>query len=112
MRFSVFTSGYLRVERFSFHEETGETEYDLRLTNKEVRLMFRRMIDGWFRDYTPAYNLFVKALLRGDLEEMNAYMNKVAMTTFSYFDTGDAASAETESERFRKYGFAFEGKKV
>ena len=88
------------MERFSFHEETGETEYDLKLTNKEVRLMFRRMIDGWFRDYTPAYNLFVKALLRGDLEEMNAYMNKVAMTTFSYFDTGDAASAETEPERF------------
>ena len=96
----LLTSGYLRVERFSFHEETGETEYDLRLTNKEVQLMFRRMIDGWFRDYTPAYNLFVKALLRGDLEEMNAYMNKVAMTTFSYFDTGDAASAETEPERF------------
>lgn len=96
----LLTSGYLRVERFAFNEKSGQTEYDLVLTNKEVRLMFRRMIDGWFRDYTPAYNLFVKALLRGDLEEMNAYMNRVTLMTFSYFDTGGKTPGDAEPERF------------
>ncbi len=44
------------------------------------------------------------------------YMNKVASATFSYFDTGSIFSgvekAEAEPERIKKYGFAFEGKKV
>ena len=93
-------SGYLRVDDYSFNDKRGRMEYDLVLTNREVRLMFERMIESWFRDFTPAYNLFVKALLRGDLEEMNAYMNKVALATFSYFDTGEKAPADAEPERF------------
>lgn len=47
--------------------------------------MFERMIDGWFRDYTPHYNTFIKALLLGDLDAMNLYMNRVALATFSSF---------------------------
>jgi len=31
---------------------------------------------------------------------MNTYMNKVALNTFSFFDTGKEASEETEPERF------------
>ncbi len=34
------------------------------------------------------YNDFIKALLFDDVKGMNVYMNKVAMATFSYFDTG------------------------
>ena len=96
----LLTSGYLRVERFSFHEETGETEYDLRLTNKEVRLMFRRMINDWFQDYTPDYNVFIKALLQDNKKAMNTYMNRVALATFSSFDTGRKPSEDAEPERF------------
>lgn len=33
--------------------ESGRKEYDLALTNKEVRLMFNQMIRDWFREYTP-----------------------------------------------------------
>ena len=33
--------------------ESGREEYDLALTNKEVRLMFNQMIRDWFREYTP-----------------------------------------------------------
>ena len=54
-------------------------EYGLKLTNREVRLMFERMIDGWFRDYTPYYNTFIKALLLGDIDAMNLYMNRVTI---------------------------------
>ena len=96
----LLTSGYLRVERFAFNEKSGKTEYDLKLTNKEVRLMFEHMIDGWFLDYTPDYNTFIKALLQDNKKAMNTYMNRVALATFSNFDTGRKPSDVTEPERF------------
>ena len=51
-------------------------------------------------DFTPAYNHFIKALLAGDKKSMNAYMNRVTLATFSYFDTGKKPSEEREPERF------------
>ncbi len=38
-------------------------------------------------------------MLSGDIRAMNTYMNKVALQTFSYFDTGTRPSGE-EPERF------------
>ena len=93
----LLASGYLKVEDYTLEE--GIEEYDLKLTNKEVRLMFRSMIEGWFRQYSPAYNDFIKALLLHDKKAMNYYMNKVALATFSSFDTGNKPS-EAEPERF------------
>ena len=37
--------------------------------------------------------------MNGDVEGMNTYMNKVALQSFSYFDTGKSPSEE-ETERF------------
>lgn len=96
----LLASGYLRVENHVFYEESGKTEYDLKLTNKEVRLMFEQMIEDWFMEYTPAYNLFIKALLLNDLDAMNEYMNRVSSETFSFFDTGKRPSGKSEPERF------------
>ncbi|MCI9597252.1 MAG: hypothetical protein HFE75_08155 [Firmicutes bacterium] len=45
------------------------------------------------------YGDFIKALLADDLKAMNKYMNDVALTTFSYFDTGKKPS-KSEPERF------------
>ena len=95
----LLASGYLKVEQFSFDENYGREEYDLMLTNREVRMMFERMIKDWFSEYTPAYNEFIKALLTDDLKAMNAYINRIALTTFSFFDTGKNPSGE-EPERF------------
>lgn len=95
----LLASGYLRVERFAFNKELGREEYDLTLTNREVRMMFERIIRDWFLEYTPAYNEFVKALLTDDVKAMNAYMNRIALATFSFFDTGKTPSGE-EPERF------------
>ena len=81
-------------------EEWGRDIYDLTLTNREVRFMFGQMIDGWFRDFIPEYNDFVKAMLTGDIKAMNAYMNKIALNTISYFDSGTKPSEESEPERF------------
>ena len=69
------------------------------------------MFKSWFNKTLSAYNGFVKALLVGDIESMNEYMNrvtrgvisyymnKVALATFSYFDTGKNPSDEAP-ERF------------
>ncbi len=95
----LLASGYLKVEHYEFNIEKRKPEYDLKLTNLEVQCMFERMIDDWFLEYTPHYNRFIKALLAGDLKEMNIYMNKVALNTISYFDTGNRPSG-SEPERF------------
>ena len=96
----LLASGYLKVERYAIDSDTGKEEYDLKLTNKEVRLMFQNMIEGWFKTYEPAYNDFIKALLGDDMDAMNYYMNKVALATFSNFDVGNKPSELVEPERF------------
>jgi len=98
----LLAAGYLRVENFTINEKRGKIEYELKLTNTEIQLMFKQMIEDWFMGGSNAsvYNEFIKALLTGDLESMNTYMNKVALNTFSFFDTGKESSEETEPERF------------
>ena len=61
--------------------------------------MFRSIVKGWFGRSRQEYNGFIKALLADDLKAMNLYMNKVALNTFSFFDTGKRPSGE-EPERF------------
>lgn len=95
----LLASGYLRVKQL-ITAKNGRITYEFILTNHEVTLMFQQMIDDWFAEFTPAYNHFIKALLSGDEKAMNGYMNRVALATFSYFDTGKYPSAETEPERF------------
>nr|WP_300863987.1 AAA family ATPase [uncultured Acetatifactor sp.] len=93
-------AGYLRADSVVFDSQTGRTKYGLALTNREVRVMFEQLIEDWFREYTPHYNAFIKAMLLGDLDAMNIYMNRVALDTFSFFDAGKKPSEETEPERF------------
>ena len=93
-------SGYLKAESYTLNEETGADLYELALTNKEVQIMFRKMIRKWFSSMGTVYNGFIRALLQDDVKSMNAYMNRVALATFSYFDSGRNPSMETQPERF------------
>ena len=93
-------SGYLKAENYEFNEDTGADLYELALTNKEVQIMFQKMIRKWFTRSGTVYNGFIKALLQDDVKSMNAYMNRVALATFSYFDSGRNPSMETQPERF------------
>ena len=70
-------------------------DYEMALTNLEVKIMFRNMISSWFDDTETNYGDFVTAMLQGDTEAMNDYMSYVVRDTFSYFDTG-----KQEPERF------------
>ncbi len=63
------------------------------------RIAFDAIVRGWFEESAPYYNGLVRALLAGDLDAMNAYMNEVALDTFSLFDAG-RRPAEREPERF------------
>lgn len=100
----LLAAGYLKaIGREPLREDrTGDAEYTLTLTNREVWFMFRNMIKDWFgrSDVSVYYNEFINALLRDNVRKMNTFMNKVALHTFSYFDTGNKPSEETHPERF------------
>ena len=100
----LLASGYLKVIRYDLltgEEEDGEEEqmYEVILTNREVKRMFFGLVKRWFEPAKDSYNDFIKALLVGNKKEMNAYMNRIALQTFSYFDTGKSPSG-AEPERF------------
>lgn len=58
------------------------------------------MVSGWFASVKSNYNDFIKYMLQGNIKAMNTYMNRIALATFSYFDTGKNPSAYNEPERF------------
>ena len=95
----LLASGYLKVEGI-IREHTNDTPvYQLKLTNFEVKQMFSKMIKGWFQK-DRLLDKFVSAMFRGDELEMSDYMNEVALTTFSSFDSGKNPSARMAPERF------------
>ncbi|MDY5179955.1 AAA family ATPase [Butyribacter sp.] len=91
-------SGYLKVENAYDCEISGK--YELSLTNLEVRIMFQKLISGWFKTIRNTSDEFVIALIKGDIKAMNYFMNKIALATFSYFDVGNKPSEYIEPERF------------
>lgn len=98
----LLAGGYVKVKDYdAYTSPFGEWKevYELELTNFEVKSMFRKMIRQWFGSVRSDYNDFIKALMANNIKAMNTYMNKVALQTFSYFDTGKNPSVQ-EPERF------------
>ena len=98
----LLASGYLKVLSYDRMErlQKGQKQmYELALTNYEVECMFEGMIRSWFTEAEEDYNEFIKAMLQNDIKAMNAYMNRVSLSTFSYFDTGKKSSYD-QPERF------------
>ena len=101
----LLASGYLKVLQV-IEEDTFfggiERTYELALTNVEVIQMFAKFIRGWFHklNVEANYNEFVRNLLENNVKKMNSFMNKMALETFSSFDTGTKPSGYTEPERF------------
>lgn len=96
----LLATGYLRVVRLERAGRLLNKIYTLCLTNLEVESMFVKMIRGWFKNTSEVYNEFIRALLKDNVKKMNAFMNKVALDTFSFFDGGNKPSRESEPERF------------
>lgn len=96
----LLATGYLKVEHLERKGRLLKKIYTLRLTNMEIESMFDKMVRGWFKNSMPEYNEFIRALLNDNVKKMNTFMNKVAMNTFSSFDSGNKPSQMTEPERF------------
>ncbi len=96
----LVASGYLKPDNVEYRGELLEPWYHLSITNLETRSMFSNMFKGWFKGTASNYNAFVSALVKGDVEAMNEYMNDVALTTISSFDVGMHQSEKAHPERF------------
>lgn len=99
----LLASGYLKVRKCLIQKDfmmDWRQLYELEITNLEVMIMFRGLVRDWFASSASNYNDFIKAMLQDDIKAMNVYMNRVSITTFSFFDTGKKPYAESEPERF------------
>lgn len=89
----LLASGYLKAI------SVVDGMYELALTNREIRETFRDMVREWFSLCGGAYSGFRNALLGGQLDDMNDYLNTIVYRIISNFDSGTKPS-ETEPERF------------
>lgn len=97
----LLATGYLKVQCLRRVGERRKKVYTLALTNMEVESIFEDMVKGWFRGNAETYyNEFINALLNDNIRKMNLFMNKVALNTFSSFDSGNKPSEQAEPERF------------
>ena len=97
----LVASGYLKILGYEAMEKVRRRpNYEVALTNGEVQLMFEDMISGWFGTQRGIYNRFITAMLTGNVEEMNEYINEISCEIFSYFDTGKRVSKKAQPERF------------
>ncbi len=89
----LLAAGYLKVL------SVEEGIYRLSLVNREVRMSFEKMVRQWFDGSDGSYNAFQRALLSGDVRRMNEYLQEVALSTVSVFDSGRGPSGKAP-ERF------------
>ncbi|MCR5169004.1 MAG: ATP-binding protein [Desulfovibrio sp.] len=87
----LMAAGYVKPLRF----DRGRGEYEITLTNYEVKMLIDTMISEWFNNDNADGEKFRKALLSNDIEIMNVIMSDIAENTFSFFDAG-----KKEPERF------------
>ena len=87
----LLASGYLKVVHTTTFKEGNDylTEqiYTLELTNYEVWLMFNNLIQLWFAQ-AGGLSEFTTAMLQGDPETMEEYMDDIMLATMSSFDGG------------------------
>jgi hypothetical protein len=98
----MLAAGYLKVENIDIVGKLHKELFTMALPNLEVESMVNSLVGSWFKEkqVEESYNGFLTALLCDNVKKMNDYMNKVALKTFSYFDTGKKPSDEAEPERF------------
>ena len=91
-------TGYLKV--LSCDKSTKQ--YEIAITNHEVKMMMESLVRQWFNSasLSAVSQEFRRALCAGATARMNTMMRRIALETFSFFDTGGR-----EPERFY-HGFA------
>jgi hypothetical protein len=96
---SLFVAtGYLKVLQVKDSED-GQRIYELALTNLEIKLMFRKMILGWFDGRGCHFEDLVTTLLTDDIHWLNNFMQSLTRSLFSDFDSG-THPLRIQTERF------------
>ncbi|MBE6841517.1 MAG: hypothetical protein E7510_01665 [Ruminococcus sp.] len=90
----LVSSGYMKP----ISQNGKKTE--ITITNYEVRQMFEGLVEEWFGMERSEYNDFIRALLKGNVREMNKTMNELTLSMFSLFDVGNRPSERLRPERF------------
>lgn len=85
--FLVFT-GYLKVKEAYRKEEN--IFYDLSIPNREVRSLYKNIIENWFTGTITKqnYNLMVDSLVNGDIKIFGKLLRQFVLKSISYFDVG------------------------
>lgn len=97
----LLASGYLKAVSIDVYISDEIVEiYNLAITNNETKSMFRGMIQEWFSNVDTEKNDFLKALILGDIDAMNNYMNEIALETFSSFDVAGREASRVRPENF------------
>lgn len=94
----LLASGYLKISGKTF--DGFEELYDLTLTNKEVRLSFKKMIADWFSGAGTNYGKFMRSLLEGKVDDATEYLNNVLLNMASFFDTKSKVTDNQKPESF------------
>jgi len=99
----MLASGYLKVlnanEVDNIEDSKKEDKYMLAITNQETRKGLENLVKGWFKKSQVQYNNFIKAMLKGNSDDMEDTLNALSISMFSSFDVGKKPS-ELEPERF------------
>ena len=85
--FLLFT-GYLKSREVPKNPDSDEKYYELRIPNREVRLLYKNIIERWYNDTISRenYTVMLKALLSGDIETFEEIFRDYVMESLSYFD--------------------------
>lgn len=89
----LLVSGYLKPVNLRIDE--GYTKCDLKIPNKELMMLYKQIISGWFEteEVTPdKIKRILKDLTEGNLEAFKEGFQYLVEKTFSYFDVGDNAA--------------------
>ncbi len=78
--------GYLKVIKTRIIE--GLTFCELAVPNKEVEIIYKSTITGWFENYIQKneFDLMLKSLITADIETFEKIFKKFVLASMSYFD--------------------------
>lgn len=84
----LLLSGYLKPVEKIFNEDTDLFEYKLKIPNREIKTLYRKIIDKWFIEgfVSNDYTNMLKALVIGEVELFEEYFSDYMIKSFSYFD--------------------------
>jgi len=86
--FLLFT-GYLKAKEAYRKEEY--IFYDLSIPNREVRSLYKTIIENWFKDTITKnnYDIMINSLINGDIKIFGKILKQFVLKSISYFDVGD-----------------------